>query len=114
MRKPPRACVRCHAERAWSGRLCWDCHRAYAAALRTDPRGAAGVVQGLVIGLATVVGAIGAGAPGFVALAVVPIAMLFGANASSRHRRAWIRRTAATLPEARALPSREPDSDTDR
>ena len=109
-------CTRCHARVVWSSQLCWECHRAYAAAIRDDPHVASGLAKGFVIGTALVAGAVGAGASGVVALIVLPIAMAFGSHASRRHRRAWIARTGPTLPQARALSvgPRAPGSGTDR
>jgi len=95
--------------------MCWECHRAYAAEVRADQRTSSGLVRGIIVGLVIVVGALSAGAPFFVSIAVVPIAMGFGSYASRRHRRAWLHAAGPTLPEARLLASpRAPSSDTDR
>ena len=105
-------CVRCHVRPPWSAKLCWYCHRAYAAEMRHDRQAVDhGLARGIVLGLALVAGAVGLGAPFFVAIAVVPIALGFGSFASTRQRRAWIERTGE-LPTARALPG--PDSDKRR
>lgn len=112
----PVACRRCHVRPPWSANLCWECHRAYAAATRHAASVDANLWRGIAIGLGLVVGALGVGAPAFVAIVVVPVAVVFGSYGSSRHRRAWIARTGL-LPVARALPAvrtREPDNDTRR
>ena len=107
------ACVRCHARPPWSANLCWYCHRAYAADARQSVQVDAGLGRGIVIGVGLVAGALSVGAPLFVAIAVVPVAIAFGSYASARHRRAWFARLGPQLPVARALPATsEPDSDT--
>ena len=112
-----KACMRCHIRPPWSSKLCWECHRAYAASTRQAVSVDANLWRGVAIGLCLVAGAVGVGAPLFVAIAVVPIAIVFGSFSSTRHRRAWIER-ANVLPIARALPgtprATEPDSDTHR
>jgi hypothetical protein len=100
--------MRCAVRDAWSSKLCWECHRAYAASLRTDPQGSRPMVRGIVVGIVTVLVAMIAGAPAIIALAALPIATLTASYGSRMYRRRWIERTGV-LPEARLLAGKRPE-----